>query len=218
MKKASTKDILRTIWKEKKRFISIMMITVLGVTLMTGLEAGCRDLKISADQFYDSQKLFDISVMSTLGLTEDDVLVIQRMEEVEKAEGTFSEIVHTKKGDVNRTAEVKVVQKNGLNVPYVLEGRLPESSKEIAVSETYLKETGKNLGDFLTIRRSSDLWMRSPKRNCRKKLRMERKVSQILAVKQNRRMKSVWTWTVIWIWRKKKSLIFQIPDLRLWER
>ena len=73
MKKAATKDILRTIWKEKKSFLSIMMITVLGVTMMTGIEAGCRDLKLSADRFYDSQKLFDICIMSTLGLTEDDV-------------------------------------------------------------------------------------------------------------------------------------------------
>lgn len=154
MKKASTKDILRTIWKEKKRFISIMMITVLGVTLMTGLEAGCRDLKLSADRFYDSQKLFDISIMSTLGLTEEDVLAIQRMEEVERAEGTFSEIVHTKNGDINRTAEIKIVRENGLNVPYVLEGRLPQTSGEIAVSEIYLKETGKNLGDKLTIEES----------------------------------------------------------------
>ena len=156
MRKASTKDILRTIWKEKKRFISIMMITVLGVTLMTGLEAGCRDLKLSADRFYDSQKLFDISIMSTLGLTEDDVLAIQRMEEVEKAEGTFSEIVHTKNGDVNRTAEVKIVRENGLNVPYVLEGRLPKEIGEIAVSETYLKETGKSLGDKLSIEEIMD--------------------------------------------------------------
>ena len=151
MRKASTKDILRTIWKEKKRFISIMMITVLGVTLMTGLEAGCRDLKLSADRFYDSQKLFDISIMSTLGLTEDDVLVIQRIEGVEKAEGTFSEIVHTQKGDVNKTAEIKIVRENGLNVPYIVEGRLPQNALEIVVSENYLKETGKGLGDKLII-------------------------------------------------------------------
>ena len=151
MRKASTKDILRTVWKEKKRFISIMMITFLGVTMMTGIEAGCRDLKISADRFYDSQELFDISVMSTLGLTEDDVLEIQTMEGVEKAEGSFSEIVHTKNGDVNKTAEVKIFKENGLNIPYVVEGRLPASIEEIAVSETYLKETGKTIGDNLII-------------------------------------------------------------------
>ena len=113
MRKASWKDIFRTIWKEKKRFISIMMITFLGVTMMTGIEAGCRDLKLSADRFYDSQDLFDISIMSTLGLTEDDVLEIRTIEGIEKAEGTFAEIVHTKNGDVNRTAEVKIYRENG---------------------------------------------------------------------------------------------------------
>ncbi|MBQ8038917.1 MAG: ABC transporter permease, partial [Lachnospiraceae bacterium] len=122
MKKASAKDIFRTIWKEKKRFFSIMMITVLGVTMMTGIEAGCRDLKITADKFYDSQNLFDISIMSTLGLTEDDVVAISAMEGIEAAEGTFTEIVHTKMGDVNKTAEVKIYKEDGLNIPYVLEG------------------------------------------------------------------------------------------------
>lgn len=156
MRKASAKDIFRTIWKEKKRFIAIMMITFLGVTMMTGIEAGCRDLKISADKFYDSQELFDISIMSTLGLTEDDVLVIQNMEGIAKAEGTFTEIVHTKNGDVNRTAEVKIYKEDGLNIPYVLEGRLPESATEVAVSENYLKETGKNIGDNLVIEEIMD--------------------------------------------------------------
>ena len=156
MRKASTKDILRTVWKEKKRFFSIMMITVLGVTMMTGIEAGCRDLKLSADGFYDSQELFDISIMSTLGLTDDDVLEIQNMEGIAKAEGSFSEIVHTKNGDVNKTAEVKVYRENGLNIPYVLDGKLPETAKEIVVSENYLKETGKSIGDSLVIEEIMD--------------------------------------------------------------
>ena len=156
MRKASVKDILRTVWNEKKRFFSIMMITVLGVTMMTGIEAGCRDLKLSADKFYDSQDLFDISIMSTLGLTEDDVLEIQAMEGIEKAEGTFTEIVHTKSGEVNKTAEMKIYRENGLNIPYVLKGRLPLAAEEIAVNETYLKETGKSIGDHLVIEEIMD--------------------------------------------------------------
>ena len=156
MKKASTKDILRTLWKEKKRFFSIMMITVLGVTMMTGIEAGCRDLKLSADQFYDSQKLFDISVMSTLGLTEDDVFEIQSMDGVERAEGSFSEVVHTKNEGINKTAEMKIYKEGGLNIPYVLEGRLPVYDTDVVVSENYLKETGKQIGDSLVIEEIMD--------------------------------------------------------------
>jgi len=151
MRKASTKDILRTIWKEKKRFFAIMMITILGVTMMTGLKAGCQDLRMSADHFFDEQKLFDVSIMSTLGLTEEDVLEIQTMEGVQKAEGTYSEIVHTKNGDLNKTAEVKIVRQKGLNVPYIVEGRLPQTADEIVVNVIYTKDTGKQIGDSLTI-------------------------------------------------------------------
>ena len=151
MKKAAAKDILRTIWKEKKRFISIMMITALGVTMMTGLEAGCRDLRYSADSFFDRQKLFDISVVSTLGLTDEDVDALSNLEGVERAEGGYSEIVHTKNRELNKTAEVKTIQEEGMNLPYVKEGTLPKKGNEIAVSVNYLSDTGKQLGDRVAI-------------------------------------------------------------------
>ena len=156
MKKALNKDILRTIWKEKKRFISIMMITTLGVTVMTGLAAGCRDLRMSADRFYDEQELFDISIQSTLGLTEEDIDALLALDGVEKAEGSFSEIVHTKKGDVNKTAEVKVLKTDGLNLPYVVEGTLPQNEDEIVVTKNYITETGKQIGDTVVIEEMMD--------------------------------------------------------------
>lgn len=151
MKRASDKDIIRTIWKEKKRFFSIMMITILGVTIMTGLIAGCKDLRYTADRFYDQQNLFDISILSTLGLTGDDVLAIQAIEGIKKAEGSYSEVVHTKKGDINKTAEIKVMYDGGLNVPYLVEGTLPQNADEIAVTSNYIEETGKQIGDLLVI-------------------------------------------------------------------
>lgn len=151
MKKALNKDIIRTIWKEKKRFISIMMITTLGVTVMTGLAAGCRDLCMSADRFFDKQELFDISIQSTLGLTDEDIDVLLTLDGVEKAEGSFSEIVHTKKGEVNKTAEVKMLNINGQNVPYVVDGVLPQNADEIVVTKNYIADTGKQIGDTVII-------------------------------------------------------------------
>ena len=156
MKKALNKDIIRTIWKEKKRFISIMMITTLGVTVMTGLAAGCRDLRMSADRFFDEQELFDISVQSTLGLTDEDIDVLLSLDGVEKAEGAFSEIVHTKKGDANKTAEVKMLKTDGQNVPYVVEGVLPQNADEIVVTKNYIADTGKQIGDTVVIEEMMD--------------------------------------------------------------
>lgn len=151
MKKAYYKDILRTIQSGKKRFFSLMLITVLGVTMMCGLKASCVDLRKSADSFFDSQGLFDIVIMSTLGMTEEDVRVLSELEGVETAEGTFSITVYTVNHDKRQSAEVKTLSEKGINVPYVLEGILPESVGEIAVTEKFVNETGKTIGDTLEI-------------------------------------------------------------------
>ena len=54
--------------KGKKRFMALAVIAALGVCMMSGLKASCDDLRYSADEFYDQQNLFDIMVVSTLGL------------------------------------------------------------------------------------------------------------------------------------------------------
>ena len=154
--KAFKKDIWRTIKNEKKRFFSLMVIVVLGVTVSTGIKAGCDDLLYSADGFFDQQNLYDVSVQSTLGLTEEDVEALEALDGVEHAEGFYSETVYTKAEGLNKTAEVKMLSPTGLNEPYVLEGRLPQTSGEIAVTKEYLKETGKTIGDFLEFEEKSE--------------------------------------------------------------
>ena len=69
---AFTKDIVRTIRHTKKRFISIAAITALGATMLTGLSMACLDLREAADALYARQDLFDISVQSTYGLTQEE--------------------------------------------------------------------------------------------------------------------------------------------------
>ncbi len=141
----------RTISKSRKRFFSIMLITALGVTMLTGLKAACVDLRASADSFYDAQRLFDVAVVSTLGLTEQDVRALAALEGVEAAEGSYSETVTTQVRDQQRSAEVKMLSDAGINAPYLLEGTLPQSAGEIAVTQNYINETGKAPGDTLTI-------------------------------------------------------------------
>ena len=151
MKKAYSKDIIETIKKGKKRFLSLMMITILGVGMFNGIRAACVDLRHSADAFLDEQRLFDISIVSTMGLTEEDVLALEPVEGVEAVEGSYSETVHVINGDKTQNAEIKVLTAYGINVPFVLDGRLPESASEIAVTEKYITETGKNIGDIIKI-------------------------------------------------------------------
>lgn len=84
MMKASNKDIRRTIFRNKKRFCSILIITALGVMMLSGLKAACDDLRYSADQFYDAQQVFDIQIVSTMGLDEDDLAALRKADSVQK--------------------------------------------------------------------------------------------------------------------------------------
>ena len=87
--KAYGKDILRSIAKGRRRFFAIMLITVLGVTMFSGLRAACGDLRLSADRFYDAQDLHDIEVMSTLGMTDKDISALASLDGVKDCQGVF---------------------------------------------------------------------------------------------------------------------------------
>lgn len=154
--RAYWKDIVRTIQKSKKRFFSILIITALGVTMFAGLSAGCRDLRQAGDNLFDEQHLYDISVQSTLGLTDEDVRVLSQIEGVDRAEGVYSETVHTKTDGKEQRAEVKVIKEHGLTQPKLLKGALPANQTEIAVTEKYCKKSGKNIGDTLILEPEDD--------------------------------------------------------------
>ena len=49
---AFVKDMVRMWLHAWKRFVSIAMITLLGVAVLTGIYAGCRDAFLSTDRFF----------------------------------------------------------------------------------------------------------------------------------------------------------------------
>lgn len=151
MKKAYNKDIWRAIWKGKKRFFAIMIITILGVAMFSGLKASCVDLRYSADNFLDEQNLYDINVVSTLGLTEQDVEALATLDGVEHVEGAYSETVHMQIGEGNCSVALKTLSESGMNEPYLLEGELPQHAQDVAVTIRFAEDTGAQLGDIITI-------------------------------------------------------------------
>ena len=154
--KASGKDIRRTIFRNKKRFCSILIITALGVMMLSGLKAACDDLRYSADQFYDAQQVFDIQIVSTMGLDEDDLASLRKADGIGRAEGVYRETVYTSVKGSSQNTDVQTLG-GQLNTPYLLKGRLPENEKEIAVSKTYADDSEKTIGDTIQFHESSQI-------------------------------------------------------------
>lgn len=149
--RAFSKDILRTIGGSKKRYLSIAAICALGATMLTGLSIACLDLRESAEALYERQHLYDISVQSTLGLTQDDVDELAGIEGVAVAEGGYEIETYTEVDGIRSTVMLKTLLSSGINEPYVVEGSLPDAPNEIAVTENYLHAANKSIGDTVTF-------------------------------------------------------------------
>lgn len=144
-------DIKRTITGNLKRFISLFVITALGATMLVGLKAACDDLRYTADDYYDAQRLFDISVQSTLGLDEADISALSEVDGVDVAEGGYAESAYTQVDGLSEKVDLKALSAAGLNEPRVVEGRLPRDVHEVAVTQKYLDASGKKIGDTVTF-------------------------------------------------------------------
>ena len=151
MGKAYWKDIWRTVRNEKKRFISIAVIAALGVTMMCGLRASCVDLRHSADTFFDEQKLFDVRIVSTLGLTDDDIGALKKAEAIADVDGGYSETVYTLQDGVRKSIEVRTLSEKLFNMPYLIEGEFPRHENEIVITQNFQAHTGKGVGEEIIL-------------------------------------------------------------------
>ena len=147
---AFIKDMVRMWLHAWKRFISIALISLLGVAVLTGIYAGCRDAFLATDRFFDTQGLHDIQVLSTAGLTDDDIAALRKISGVAKVQGERSQTVTV---DLNgkKTVTMQEIGTNDIDQPYLQSGRMPEKSGEIAVTRKFIKDSGYKKGDHITV-------------------------------------------------------------------
>ena len=147
---AFVKDMVRMWLHAWKRFISIALISLLGVAVLTGIYAGCRDAFLATDRFFDTQGLHDIQVLSTAGLTDDDIATLRKVSGVAKVQGERSQTVTV---DLNgkKTVTMQEIGTNSIDQPYLQSGRMPEKSGEIAVTRKFIKDSGYKKGDHITV-------------------------------------------------------------------
>ena len=149
IKKALLKDTFKEIKKSYKRFISILLMALLGVGFFAGLRASSPDMVDSIDTYYKNQNVYDIEVMSTLGLTDSDLEALANIENVENVYGTYS------RDGLIKTNEKEIVSKilcvDDINTPVLVEGNMPENIDECVVEKDFLEGTGKKIGDYIDI-------------------------------------------------------------------
>ena len=145
------KDTLRCWLRSWKRFVSIAVITLLGVAVLTGIYAGCRDAFLAAGRFYDQQGLHDLQVLSTYGLTDDDAAALRRIDGVQTVQPERSQTVTTLVDGTKKTVTMQEIGTEGLDQPYLQQGKLPNKAGEVAVTQQFLNDSGLKIGGTITV-------------------------------------------------------------------
>ena len=146
MVKVHFKNSIKSIIKSRRRFLSILIMAFLGVGFFSGLKACGPDMKEMLDNYVDNNKMYDIKIQSTLGLTEDDLKIVRKIDNVLK-------VFPSKEKDslvkINNKQEVAhLIPYDDINIPHVVKGRLPKNNNECVIDKLYNKSL---LGKYITI-------------------------------------------------------------------
>lgn len=149
MKRALLKDTLKEIKNTYKRFISILLMAFLGVGFFAGMRAASPDMVDTIDKYYEDNKVYDIQILSTLGLTNEDIEEVSKIDGIEKVVGTYE--IDGKLEIDNKEVITKIMCIEEVNKPILKQGEMPKNQDECLVEEKFLSSNNKSIGDFIEL-------------------------------------------------------------------
>ena len=124
----------------------------LAVGFLAGLRMTAPDMKHSLDVYYDEQNLMDLRIVSTLGLTQEDIDALKSLP-VEPGLPLITDVEGSKYLDAligEDTVTVFSIPEK-INCLRITNGRLPQSSSECVVEQLLADKLGIQVGDTISI-------------------------------------------------------------------
>ena len=124
------------------RVVSLFGIVALGVMMLTGLMCIAPDMRTAAQKYYVQQNVFDLRVLSTLGLSQSDISAIAAVDGVDAVQAVkYQDVEGHWTGDEQTTvarlyqlpADPQADTPENMNRPVLLSGRMPEAAGECVV-------------------------------------------------------------------------------------
>lgn len=167
-------NLAREIKRNLARFLSIFAISALGVSFFAGIRAASPDMKEAGDRYFNAFLLADITVISTSGLTDEDIEALRALPGVEAVEplvsadasmalsGEAELNVHLISMPIEPALPLGVgaqmlpsygideEPERFLNMPEVISGRLPLDDYEVAL-DSIAADKGVKIGDWLVF-------------------------------------------------------------------
>lgn len=141
------KNIMMKIRKSIGRYVSLFLIVLIGVGFYAGIQASAPDIQQLTDTYTKEHQLMDIKVVSTMGLTKEDISAVKELDPEAVVIGSYS---------LDALSEGKAVRlhaiEDDINQVSLKEGRMPQSPQEcLGDARTY------QIGDQIHIADSDNL-------------------------------------------------------------
>lgn len=150
MRSALNKDFFREIRYTLNRYLSILFIVALGVAFFAGIRATSPDMKMTLDYYLDQTNYMDIRILSTLGLTDEDLQAIRDIDGVMAVDGAYSYDAWVICGDEKQTLRF-LSEPKSINEMDIVEGRDVRADNECVVDKMLVDKYGYTIGDTLEI-------------------------------------------------------------------
>ena len=150
--------MFRQIRSSISRFLAICAICALGAGFLFGLKSTTPMMKETGDRYFDRSSLMDFRLVSTAGITQEDIDVLRRLDCVEKIMPAYSADVLADNAYGQSVVRVHSMDfTNGINLPVLKEGRWPEGPDECVADSGTGMSQGAGLGDKITLSEENGL-------------------------------------------------------------
>ena len=146
------KKLIRTMWQYKTQFISMIIMTMLGIGIFVAFNVEWYAIDVNTKQFFSDTGFSDYKIISPLGFSEDDVLKLEKeYDEVTR----YSDLtMQVESGKESKDDKLSIVTTENPKVSgFMIEsGKKYQASEEgIWLSHKYAKENNLELNDQIEL-------------------------------------------------------------------
>jgi len=162
MKKTQLIYLYRTIQKNLISFLAVAMMAATAIAIFVGDQSAAKAILDEANRYFVENRLQSLEISSPYGITREDIEVMSAWEDVDAAEGGYSTmvLVELDNGTGKTLVEAHALL-DTMNLPVILEGRLPTAFDEVAVEQTMAEKEGLQVGDQFRISHEGQLKTRA---------------------------------------------------------
>ena len=146
-KKTLNKDIRNSLRQSKGRFLSIMLLMMLGAFSLVGLKVSGPDIEDTLNGYMEQANAADLFVLAGYGLSDEDQAEIKQ----ENADVEFGYFVDTVVGDTPSAIRV-FSQTKDISTFELVSGEFPTKSNEVALASTMANQY--KIGDTIRLNES----------------------------------------------------------------